>query len=77
MYVYILRSLIANQRYIGKTNNLHQRLKEHNEGKSPHASKYKPWKISVAIYFEDNQKANAFEKYLKSSSGHAFAKRHF
>jgi hypothetical protein len=31
----------------------------------------------VAIRFENNRKAQAFEKYLKSGSGHAFAKRHF
>jgi hypothetical protein len=31
----------------------------------------------VAIKFEDDQKALAFEKYLKSGSGRAFANRHF
>jgi hypothetical protein len=30
----------------------------------------------VAIYFEDGRKAEAFERYLKQGSGHAFAKRH-
>jgi len=77
MYVYIIISQIDGRRYIGKTKDLGKRLKEHNSGKSPHTSKYKPWEISIAIYFEDKNKADAFERYLKSGSGHAFAKRHF
>jgi len=77
MYVYILISLVDGRRYIGKTNDLKKRLKEYNNGKSPHTAKFKPWKISIAIYFEDEKKADAFERYLKSGSGHAFAKKHF
>lgn len=77
-YVYILKSLSSpNQKYIGVTSDLRKRLKQHNAGQSAHTSKYKPWKIGIAVFFEDDQKAGAFEKYLKSGSGHAFAKRHF
>lgn len=77
-YVYILESIpYPGQRYIGKTKVLKERLNDHNAGKSPHTSKYKPWKVLVAVYFEDDQKADAFEMYLKSGSGHAFARRHF
>jgi hypothetical protein len=36
-----------------------------------------PWELVVAVYFADRQKAEAFERYLKHGSGHAFAKRHF
>lgn len=76
-YVYLLQSLAdPTQRYIGSTSDLNRRLKEHNEGKSPHTSKYCPWKIKVATRFEDNAKANDFERYLKSGSGRAFAVRH-
>ncbi len=37
----------------------------------------RPWKVTVQIGFEDKSKAFAFESYLKSGSGHAFAKKHF
>jgi hypothetical protein len=40
-------------------------------------TKYKPWKIKNVIWFDDAEKAIAFERYLKSRSGRAFAKRHF
>jgi predicted GIY-YIG superfamily endonuclease len=50
---------------------------KHNNGEVPHTSKNKPWKIQTAISFNDKTKALAFEKYLKSHSGRAFAKKHF
>jgi len=77
-YVYLLRSLSNPKKtYIGLTNDLTSRLNEHNSGKSPHTSKHMPWKIEVTIRFDDEQKAALFERYIKSGSGHAFARRHF
>lgn len=77
-YVYLLESTShPAKRYVGLTTDLNNRLKEHNAGKSPHTAKFRPWRIIVAIGFTDDQKAGAFERYLKSGSGHAFAKRHF
>ncbi|MBL27774.1 MAG: excinuclease ABC subunit C [Rhodospirillaceae bacterium] len=75
-YVYLLESsAYPGQRYVGVTSDLRKRLAEHNAGKSPHTSKYAPWLLVTYIGFSDNQKAEAFERYLKSGSGHAFAKR--
>ena len=45
-------------------------------GRSPHTSKFVPWRIVAAVYFADRARAEAFEKYLKQGSGHAFANRH-
>jgi len=42
-YVYLLRSQSAPaQVYTGFTENLRQRLAEHNSGKSPHTAQYTP-----------------------------------
>jgi predicted GIY-YIG superfamily endonuclease len=77
-YVYILQSVkFPDRYYVGLTSNLKLRLREHNSGKSIHTSKYLPWSLKVFIGFQNEQKAFEFEKYLKSSSGRAFAKRHF
>lgn len=77
-YTYILRSIsYPNQRYIGSTSDLRKRLKAHNAGEVPHTAKFKPWKVETYIAFETEEKARAFELYLKSGSGHAFAKHHF
>jgi len=75
-YVYILQSESDPQRYYtGFTEDPDARLKAHNSGQVPHTSKYKPWRIKTAIAFTDRAKALSFEKYLKSPSGRAFAKK--
>ena len=76
-YVYLIESLSAQaERYVGITADLKQRLQEHNAGKSSHTSKFRPWKLTAYIAFTDRAKADAFERYLKSGSGHAFASKH-
>ncbi|MCF6343819.1 MAG: GIY-YIG nuclease family protein [Devosiaceae bacterium] len=75
-YVYIIRSIdFPEQEYTGATSNLKQRLAEHNSGSSKHTAKYKPWELVSYHAFIDKQKAYDFEKYLKSHSGRAFAKK--
>jgi putative endonuclease len=77
-YVYLLQSVSSpTQRYVGVTAQLEARLADHNAGKSGHTAKYLPWRIVTYIAFTDREKAESFELYLKSGSGHAFAKRRF
>jgi len=77
-YVYLLRSRSNPTRtYVGLTDDLTRRLREHNSGECRTTAPYRPWTIEVAIRFKDDKKAAEFEQYLKSGSGHAFAKRHF
>ncbi len=66
-----------NSHYTGLTTSLSCRLKAHNRGQDPYTAKFRPWRIDVAIAFRDRTKAVAFEDYLKSHSGRAFAKKHF
>ncbi|MFH1709078.1 MAG: GIY-YIG nuclease family protein [Planctomycetota bacterium] len=76
-YVYLLQSLSdPNKRYIGSSADFKQRLIQHNAGKSPHTAKFRPWRSVVVIRFEEDAQAARFELYLKSGSGHAFARRH-
>jgi predicted GIY-YIG superfamily endonuclease len=75
-YVYLIRSIPhPDQRYIGVTGNLRERLKKHNEGGSPYTSKHRPWELATYIAFHSRAQAAAFEKYLKSGSGRAFARK--
>jgi putative endonuclease len=77
-FVYIVRSASNPERhYVGSTSNIEARLGFHNAGLSPHTAKYRPWQIVVALEFPSEEQAVRFEKYLKSGSGRAFAKRHF
>ena len=75
-YVYILTSIVdPNRHYTGFTEDLGARLKKHNSGAVSFTSKYKPWRLETYVAFTDRKKAIAFEKYLKSGSGRAFAKK--
>jgi len=77
-YVYLLRSIQSpDQIYFGCTQDVKERLAEHNSGKSTFTSRYKPWEIITSIEFKNKDSAFAFEKYLKSSAGRAFASKHF
>jgi predicted GIY-YIG superfamily endonuclease len=61
--------------YIGMTIDLRKRLAAHNSGQSMHTAKYRPWRLITYIAFSDGAKGIAFERYLKSPSGRAFANR--
>jgi putative endonuclease len=74
-YVYILESLEEGEHfYTGITDDLDARLMTHNSGAVPHTAKYRPWRIKTYIAFTDGDRGRAFEKYLKTGSGRAFAK---
>ena len=75
-YVYILQSIkYPGRYYTGFAEDIDARVKEHNQGKCAHTSKYVPWEIKTFVTFKNHKKAIEFEKYLKTSSGRAFAKK--
>ncbi len=74
--VYVLKSkTFPSKHYVGITQNLERRLKEHNNDKSIYTRKYTPWRIETYITFSDQGRTIKFEKYLKEGSGHAFLKK--
>ncbi len=75
-YVYLIKSINnPDQTYIGYTDNVNERLQTHNSGGSVHTSSFKPWELITCIAFKERAAAISFEKYLKSGSGRAFAKK--
>lgn len=77
-YVYVLRSLKeAGRFYVGLADDLKERLRRYNAGEVAHTAKFRPWAIRNAVAFRERDRAAEFERYLKSGSGRAFAKRHF
>jgi len=74
--VYILTSIKnPNRYYIGITQDLDRRLKDHNNEQSGYAERYAPWQIETYITFKNKKKAEQFEAYLKEGSGQAFLKK--
>ncbi len=76
-YVYIIQSISFSKRfYTGFTENINDRVKDHNSGKSPYTNKFRPWKLAYFCAFYNKKRALDFEKYLKSASGIAFRNKH-
>ncbi|KKT29663.1 MAG: GIY-YIG catalytic domain protein [Candidatus Azambacteria bacterium GW2011_GWC2_45_7b] len=69
-YVYVLKSLKNGRNYVGFTEDLKQRVSEHNSGKGGgYSSKNRPFKL---IYYEaylDKKDATAGEKFYKTGYG--------
>ena len=76
-YVYLIESETEPaKRYVGFSDDLKQRLADHNSGKSKDTLAGRPWRLVTYLGFGDRAKALAFERHLKIGSGHAFARRH-
>lgn len=77
-FVYVLRSESdPTKHYVGVTAHVEERAEWHNFGPSGQTVRHRPWSLIVVIEFADERTALAFERYLKSGSGRAFARRHF
>ena len=70
-FVYVIRSIKSNYRYIGSTNDLKRRIDEHNSGISRSTSPYKPFDLEAYVAVNSEAKARALEKYFKTGSGKA------
>ena len=74
--VYLIESTPdPNRHYVGFTEDLRQRLADHNAGKNVSTASHRPWRLVTYLAFSSKKQAFAFEKYLKSGSGNTFAKK--
>lgn len=74
-YTYILRSVNYNKFYVGSTEDLKERLKDHNSGKSKFTKSYLPWKL---VYYEAHLTrglARKAEIFYKTGQGRRQIKR--
>ena len=74
-YVYLIKSSQTGKVYVGLTTDIDRRFKEHNRGKVGSTQSAMPWELATYVVFSNKEKAKDFEKYLKSHSGRAFAKK--
>jgi putative endonuclease len=70
-YVYILRSTLDKNLYIGSTNDISRRLAEHNSGKVDSTKNRTPFNLEAYFAVKDKHKAIELEQYLKTGSGKA------
>ena len=68
-YVYIIHSKKLNKRYIGRTDDLRSRIKQHNSRGGDFTGRGIPWRL---IYYESfiiKKDAIMEEKFLKTGKG--------
>ena len=69
-YIYVLYSAEHNKIYIGYSQDIHRRLKSHNDPRNKGwTSRYKPWDIIHSESFQTKRDALMREKQLKTSKG--------
>jgi len=75
-YVYLLQSVaLPGRHYVGYAEDLRRRVVDHNAGRNASTAMAKPWQVRTYLAFSSKSQALAFERYLKSGSGHAFARK--
>jgi len=63
--VYILKSVNKNWYYVGSTNSIERRLKEHQSGKSRSTKPYLPIELVFRKEFLTEREARGYERKLK------------
>jgi len=74
--VYYLYSKKLSKYYIGKTNDLKRRLKEHNNREETYTKLGVPWILVGYIDCENNKQAINIEHKLKKSKNKKYVKRY-
>ena len=68
-YVYVLYNRVRDFIYIGYSENLRGRYKEHNDGRSKSTKSYLPLELVHYEAYKNRKDAKRREKYLKTNKG--------
>ena len=71
-WVYILQSRSTGQYYVGHTNDLEDRLRRHNEGRTAVNKGRGPWRLVRQEEFASRQAAVARERAIKSRKSRGY-----
>jgi putative endonuclease len=71
-FTYILFSAKINSYYVGSTNNLVDRLKRHNSGRSTFTKKGLPWILIYKKEYSTKSEAYQAELYIKSQKSRKY-----
>ena len=74
-YVYVLKSEKDGYNYVGCTNNLRRRLKEHADGLVFSTTRRRPLILIYAEYYLNQKDAFERERFLKTGWGKNYLKR--
>jgi len=71
-YVYIIQSELDRSYYIGSTQDLDERLRRHNQGRSTYTKAKRPWKLVYYEEFIDRSSAMKREREIKRQRSKKF-----
>ena len=74
-YVYFLESSQDGSYYIGVTENVSRRFKEHNSGQSKYTSPKKPWILKRVEVHQNIKLAYERERFLKAKKSRKIIKK--
>jgi len=74
-WVYILRSESTGRFYVGHTDDLGDRIRRHNEGRSEATRTRGPWKLAYQEEFSTRQAAAARERAIKNQKSRSYIER--
>ncbi|HRP32046.1 MAG TPA: GIY-YIG nuclease family protein [Agriterribacter sp.] len=76
-FVYVIRSKKDGRFYVGLSEEVERRLKEHNSGKTKSTKGYVPWELCFYEQYFTRIEARRREIYLKSGIGKEFIKSYW
>jgi putative endonuclease len=65
-FVYILKSIAFGTYYVGSTNDIERRIRQHNSGYSFYTRSKRPWKLCYTDAFDSLSDARKRENQIKS-----------
>ncbi len=74
-FVYVLRSTVNGNFYVGMTENITARLLRHNKGENKSTKAHRPWELFFSESFDTRVEARKREVYLKAGSGKEYIKK--
>ncbi|OGY45051.1 MAG: endonuclease [Candidatus Buchananbacteria bacterium RIFCSPHIGHO2_02_FULL_38_8] len=74
-YVYVIKSQIVPYIYVGISDNLSRRIRQHNKGYNKTTRPYKPFTVLLVEEYSSRIEAHQREKYLKSGCGKELLKK--
>lgn len=76
-FVYLLKSSVNNDLYIGSTEKVDNRIKLHNSGKAKSTRAYRPWILLEIRKFNTRVEAVRLERFLKTGQQKEILKRKY
>jgi putative endonuclease len=69
VFLYVIKSMMNAELYVGITQDVNRRLKDHEQGKNRYTKGLRPWNLVLTKEYENWQSARDKEKYYKSGFG--------